>query len=288
MKKEQKKMKKLIRVLKNIYLSSVVNCLIQASLNSVIWEILGQFLVNVSYQKKWMATFTMGIFFVIFNELLLRRWVERKVSKSLIINGFCLEVVFGITRLFAFLKIFIRPKKNLFASSEKEVDRFVQNLTVERILEKKEARLVSKAMAFDEWQAQDFATEWERVIYLTTNLTFPEIQQIYRANFRSNYPVLNEKEELVGVFNYQVFNWIRFQEKFAAWQDYIVEEVSVAPTTKLSQVFSKLQQRNSALAIIQEEGKIRGIITERDILGTLVGKMYDEREQLASDYQHYP
>jgi CBS domain containing-hemolysin-like protein len=48
------------------------------------------------------------------------------------------------------MRIIIKPKRRIFINSEKDVIRFINNLAVENILEKKEAKLIQSAFNFDE------------------------------------------------------------------------------------------------------------------------------------------
>ncbi|CAG8797321.1 19110_t:CDS:2, partial [Racocetra persica] len=138
-----------------------------------------------------------------------------------------------------------KPRKRIFVNSEQDVMRFVNNLTLDRVLEKNEAQLVQAAFRFDDLRVASIATPWEKVVAFNHEMPYPEIQAIHSREFFTRYPILNQKKE-----------------------------------DKLDKVLTKLQTTNSRMAVIQEKKKLLGIITLQDVLSALVGKIKDEKEIL--------
>src|SRR6266513_160911 len=112
-------------------------------------------------------------------------------------------------------------------------------------------------------------------------MTLGKIKQIHSQNFFTRYPVLDEKGNAIGVFNMEIFYWKLITKKEQNWQKHIDKKViCFSPDEKLDKVLTRLQSSNRRLAIVKEEKRIIGIVTLHDVLGTLVGKIGEERETL--------
>lgn len=109
-------------------------------------------------------------------------------------------------------------------------------------------------------------------------MDYHEVQRIHWKHFFTSYPVVNKKKKVIGVFNYEVFNWVQIKEKKAQWQDYITKPVFLLPTVKLDYVLKKLQKKKCQMAIVQKKGLTVGIITLKNILESLVGKIPHDRD----------
>jgi len=44
-------------------------------------------------------------------------------------------------------------------------------------------------------------------------MTYPEIQAIHFQQFFTRYPVVNQKKEIIGIFNMEVFYWRLMKNK---------------------------------------------------------------------------
>lgn len=208
-KKEGRKIKKLIYVLKNISLFFLVNSFCQLFLGLIISElatdITEELLPKMGKSRKFVLLFLFGIIIVIFTETL-PRFLTRKSSEKTILNNIFLEFIYGIIRLFSWLKFIVKPQKKLFVNNEQDVIRFVKNLTLEGILEKKEVRLIEAAFSFDEERVDKFLVSRKKIVFLTLDMDYKTVQEIYLQHFFTNYPVFNDRKKIVGIFNGTVFN----------------------------------------------------------------------------------
>jgi putative hemolysin len=279
-KKEKKKWNKFTFILKNIYLLKVSNSLLQTILSLFVSEYSKDFFKN--YKESWILIIQSFIILLI-TEIFAEYLSSNEIRKEIFLNPIILNSAFYLIKSFSWLRIIIKPKKSLFVNSESELALFAKNLTTDGFLEDKEAKLVEAALNFDERMVENVLVKGRKVVYLRKEMTYQEVQEIYLKYFFSNYPVLDESEKVIGVFNYILFNWVKMKNKDFEWQDHLMKELVLPSSTKLNEAFEKLQKFNSQIAIIEDKEKIVGVITVKEILGTLVGNISDERSSLLLD-----
>lgn len=283
------KFKKLIFILKNGNLLFATICIYQVFLNLFISELFMERIVGEIFKEfgksvyyRWLMILGLGLIITFFNEILSRYLANRSSSQKKILNNFLITFTYSLVRIpYYFFGSIIQSRKKIFANSEQDIIRFINNLTTDNILEKNEARLVQAALKFDELKALSIVTLWKKVIFLDYEMSYSEIQAIHSKHFFTRYPIINKKKEIIGVFNVELFYWKLIKNKEVKWQNYIDKEIVIFDSNdKLDKILTKLKNTNSRLAIVQEKKKILGIITLQDVLGALVGKIRDEREIL--------
>jgi CBS domain containing-hemolysin-like protein len=286
--KDEKNFKKLIFILKNGNLLFATICFYQVFLNIFISDLfmerIGGKILEEFGKTDYRLLMILGLSLLIafFNEIFARYLANRPNSQKKILNKFLITVTYSLIRIpYYFFRSIIKSRKKIFANSEQDIIRFINNLTTDNILEKNEAKLVQAALKFDELKALSIVTPWKKVIYLDHEMTYSEIQTIHSKHFFTRYPIIDKKKGVVGVFNVELFYWKLIKNKEVKWQNYIDKGIVIFDSNeKLDKILTKLKNTNSRLAIVQEKKKLLGIITLQDVLGALVGKIRDEREIL--------
>jgi CBS domain containing-hemolysin-like protein len=286
--KDEGRIKKLIFILKNGNLLFAIICFCQVFLNIFLSQIFMSGIGKPTLKAaglnnyKWGILILLSLLIALVTEIFVRYLANQPSSRKMIFNNFFIDVTYSLIRPpYYFLRPIVKPKKKIFANSEQDIIRFVSNLTTDNILEKNEAKLVQSAFKFDESKVISIFTPWKKVIALKHDMTYSEIQNVHFQQFFTRYPVLNQKKEVVGIFNIEIFYWRLIKNKSVCWQDYIDKKIiRFSPHDKLDKVLAKLQTNGSRLAVIQEKKKLLGIVTLQDVLGALVGKIKQEREIL--------
>jgi CBS domain containing-hemolysin-like protein len=104
------------------------------------------------------------------------------------------------------IRLFTRKsKRKVITNSEKDIMRYIQNLTVDNILEMKEAQLVQAAFKFDDLLAREIMISRQQVICLTENMEYEELKNILLKYSFDCYPVLNKNQKVYGVFDCKLF-----------------------------------------------------------------------------------
>ena len=152
--RKTKKIKKLLFVLKNGQLLSATISFSQVFINFFMSLLAAkmlkeneQFLVKILGEVLFF--FLISLFIALFTEIFVRFLTTKSFSKRMVLNHYFINIAYLISRL-SFFQFIIKPRKRIFVNSEKDVSLFVSNLAAEKILEKKEARLIKAALNFDE------------------------------------------------------------------------------------------------------------------------------------------
>ncbi|MEG7978402.1 MAG: CNNM domain-containing protein [Mollicutes bacterium UO1] len=163
--KDKRRIKKIIFILKNGNLLFAIVCFCQVILNIFMSDI---FVKNVverflqetdlsNYRSLFLLIFSLLI--ALFTEILVRYLAHQTSSRKTIFNNFFVDVTYLLIRPFYYiLQPIVKPKKKIFANSEQDIIRFVNNLTTDNILEKNEAKLVQSAFKFDESKVTSIIT----------------------------------------------------------------------------------------------------------------------------------
>jgi len=98
-----------------------------------------------------MIVVSLSLLIALITEIFARYLASRPGSQKRIFNNFFISVTYSIVRIpYYFLRPIVRPRKKIFINSEKDIIRFINNLTTDNILEKNEAKLIQSAFNFDE------------------------------------------------------------------------------------------------------------------------------------------
>lgn len=280
-KKDQEAMSNLSLILKNNYLLFVSICIIQNILSFFLSKLIENF--SSTRLTTSIVVFILSFFIMIFTEIIPNYIASKEYFKSLVLNKYLLKFVYLITLVFSPLKIFIKERKKFFTHSEEDLIRFINNLTSKEILllEPKEAQLVNLAFSMDDNDIGSVIIPINKTICLYSSMKLDEIKDIYLTKNMSKYPVFDsENGKFLGILNIKglVFSLLRNDFYSEDWKTYINKNIIfLKKDTKLSNALEILKNSRSHISIVKENDKILGIVTLKDILGSLVGKIYDEK-----------
>jgi len=92
-------------------------------------------------------------------EIFARYLANRPGSQKKIFNSFLIDFTYSLIRIpYYFLRPIVKPREKIFVNSEKDIIRFINNLTTDNILEKNEAKLIQSAFNFDELKVISITT----------------------------------------------------------------------------------------------------------------------------------
>src|SRR5205085_5404200 len=154
---DKAKSKKLIFILKNGNLLFAMICVCQVFLNIIISDIfmtgMGEPILGgiEKTNYRWGVLLGLSLLIALFTEIFVRYLATRPSSRKMIFNNFFIGVAYSLIRIpYYFLRSIVKPRKKIFVNSEKDIIRFINNLTTDNTLEKNEAKLVQSAFDFDE------------------------------------------------------------------------------------------------------------------------------------------
>src|SRR5215216_2789384 len=106
-----------------------------------------------------MSITLLSLLIALFTEIFARYLASRPGSQKKIFNNFFIDISYSLVRIpFYLLRPIVRPRKKIFINSEQDIIRFINNLTTDNILEKKEAQLIQSAFNFDERRVDSITT----------------------------------------------------------------------------------------------------------------------------------
>lgn len=283
--RKKKRIKKLIFVAKNNYFLFVGICfmlvIMHVALSSII---LNTFRRYFEWEKdiKTFYEIIIAFFLALVLEIFIRFLADKEIAKKQITNLFFLDPAHFITYLMRkMLKWLIKPKKSFFYKEE-DLIRLMTNLEAENLLEPQEVRLLKAAFNFDEETVGKHFKPRKKIIFLSTEMNFKEVQSIYFKYRYTRYPVLSKVEKdpnIIGIFSFKTFN-LKAKNKDFYWLEFVNRKINYLDVdAKLSKAFEICQETGQHLSIVVNKKKnFIGIITLKDILETLVGKIKDENE----------
>lgn len=118
---------------------------------------------------------------------------------------------------------------------------------------------------------------WREVVFLHTNQTLDQVENIIISSGHTRLPVL-QNQEVVGILNSKEFlALLKTTEK--NWKSLIRPAIILQETDSLLPTLRKMQNQQRHMAIVYQDHEILGIITLEGILEAIVGDIYDENDE---------
>ncbi len=167
--------------------------------------------------------------------------------------------------------------------TEEELITIVEEAETEGGIGEEQSELIQNAIEFNDLDAWDVLTPRVDLVAIDVSTPEKEIAELFRKTGFSRLPVYEDEiDNILGVLNQKDFhNEIYGTKKKVS--EYIKQVVFVAGTIKISVLLKKMQQAKTHIAVVVDEyGGTEGIVTMEDIIGELVGEIYDEHDIQAS------
>lgn len=149
-----------------------------------------------------------------------------------------------------------------------------------------EAELIHNVFEFDDKEVKDIMTHRKNIVSLDGSMSFIDAIEFIIDTGKSRFPVYeNDVDSIIGVLH--IKDAFTFFEKNEVYRssikdiDGLIRPVDFIPeTVNINDLFKKMQSKKSHLAMVVDEyGKISGLIAMEDILEELVGNIEDEHDE---------
>lgn len=183
------------------------------------------------------------------------------------------------------MKMF-KSKENTGITDD-ELITMVEEAETEGNIDEERSELIQNAIEFNELEAYDVITPRVDVEAIEIDEDKCEIARIFLETGFSRLPVYEENmDKIIGVLHQKDFhNFILGADKDL--HDYIMPVVFTPGSVKIAQLFKKLKNAKSHIAIVIDEyGGTEGIVTMEDIIEELVGEIFDEHDVTISKDIH--
>ncbi len=140
-----------------------------------------------------------------------------------------------------------------------------------------EERMIEGVLRFGETVVNEVMTPWSDVVCLRKGVAYAETAAVVGNAGFSRYPVLSrDGEDIVGILSSR--SLFRTGEQ-GAWEEFIEKPVYVPESMKVSDLLRQFQRSRVHMAIvIDEHGKLCGVITIHDLLEKIVGRLAEGSE----------
>ena len=239
-------------------------------------------------------SFTVIIIFVTYVSLIFGELVPKKVALTysepiaLFVAG-PLTLLLKVTRPFvslltrstdffvAMLGINAKKKDPI---SEDEIRVIIGQATTAGVLEKSEEEMVNKIFTLNDQRAQDLMTPITEIVWLSSldepEMTFQKIQD----SPHSHFPVYGKnRDDILGILDIkEVLEQVSMRKNIDL-AAIVHRPLYVLETTKVHDILEQYRERNTHLALVVDEyGKVQGLITLNDIFEAIVGEIPDHEE----------
>lgn len=297
-KKRDKKAKKIKKMLnnENKFLSTIqVGITLSGFLASAFaadsfTELLinkGFYLISYSFTENFLMiiiTFILSYFTLVFGELVPKKIGLTKPIKVAyltidfitIIANFFNPLIILLTKSTELVCEFLNIKEKEISLTENDIKKMIITGSKEGILEEKEKEYILNIFEFTDKTANQIMTPKEKVTYIYINDTTQEIIKKFKKTIFTRFPVLNEKNQVLGFINIKDFIYLHQTQKEITVKNLIRPVLSFKKTEKIDHIFQKMQKKHETFSVIIDKNKFIGILTMEDAIEEIVGNIEDE------------
>ncbi len=281
--------------------NNIVNIAAASSATVLSSSLLGPEWVPVS-------TAVMTILILIFGEILPKTIAkENSETVSLLMGGilsFLVTISYPVVYVFMAMQAFIL---NLFRKNEinptvteDELYTIIEAIESEGVIDGQKSQLMQSALAFDDKTADEVFTPRTDMISIDIELAPEKILDLIFTERYSRMPVFEKNiDNILGILSTKDYlelmikndeppNLKRILEESAnvpKSQRMLKEPIFVHKSQHLPSVLNDMKREQQNLAVVTDDfGGTMGIVTMEDLLEKLVGKIYDEDEDIEQEF----
>lgn len=262
--------------------NNIVNIL-STSISTVLFtEMLGSGGVGV-------ATVVMTVMVLVFGEITPKSFAKSHAEQCALWFAEPISLVIFIlkpvTVIFQVLQNAFKPKVEQPSVTEDELKYIIDEIQEQGVLEEQESDLVRSALEFDEITVDEILIPRVNVVAIEKNTPFEEIKNLFLTEMYSRLPVYEKNiDNIIGVINNKNFFKLANEGKDDI-SDIIQDVIHISDLKLISEALKEMQKNKMHMAVILDQyGGTKGIITMEDIIEELVGEIYDENDEVVSNF----
>ena len=149
-----------------------------------------------------------------------------------------------------------------------------------------EKELVQSALEFNDTTVEDILTPRVNMVAIDEESTPQEVLQIITEEGFSRIPVYSETvDHIIGVVHTRDILQAALLNKNFDIKKLMTEPMYVHRSMKIARLLSEFQRKKVHIAIVMDDyGGTLGIVTMEDVLEELVGEIYDERDEVVTEF----
>ncbi|MBU1220033.1 hemolysin family protein [Myxococcota bacterium] len=211
-----------------------------------------------------------------------RGWARRAATPVFIFS----ILITPLRLLFRYLSDLIvnffggRPTPNENPLSEEAFLQLVEKGKDEGKILDKEGEMIANVFKFGDSRVKNVMTPINRVYTMDISTPFEELSTCFKNGMYSRIPVM-KAGEVVGILHAK--DVLMSAKGSVPVSELIKPPFYVSMNTKCLRLVNEFQNRRIHLAIVlNQHGKMAGLVTMEDLLEELVGEIHDEKERMTS------
>ena len=171
--------------------------------------------------------------------------------------------------------------------TEEEFENLLDTAEDEGVFDENETELLQSALEFTDLDAADILTPRIDVVGFELHDSMEHILQVINEAQFSRFPVYERTiDHVVGILYVKHLLKELVDNKDVTLQDLLLEPAYIPKTMKLHDIMDEFRKHQTHMVIVADEyGGIMGIVTMEDVLEQLVGEIWDENDDIVSDWQ---
>ncbi len=274
-----------------IVLNNIINIILPIIATLISQRVFDE---QYAYIGLFFSTVLLTILLLMFGEILPKLYGKKNPEKMLrTFSGFIIFIVKifkPITFVFITTNNFFRDR--FFKSSdekpevEEEILTMIEESAEEGTIEENEGLLIRNAIEFSEIRVDEILQPKNNMVMVDVELSNEEIYDLIMNDRYSRIPVYQDTTDNIIGLIYERDFLREFVEKKSFDLHKIIREVEFVPDTlKISKLLPQMQkQHNNMVIIVDEYGTVQGLITVEDIIEELVGEIWDEHDEVVTNY----
>lgn len=241
-------------------------------------------------------TMILSFFTLVFGELVPKRLAMKNYEKIAFATIGIIRFIYILTVPFVKLltastnlisKLFGVSEKDEEVVTEEEIKMMVDEGEEKGSIEENERELINNVFEFNDTNASEIMTHRTDVYALSIDMNVNELIEELDEYRYSRIPVYEETiDEIKGILYLKdLLKYVKTKRNIKLKS--IIKPAYFVPRSKpIDELFKELQKNNNQMAIVLDEyGGTAGLITMEDILEELVGDIYDEYDEIESEYE---
>ena len=171
--------------------------------------------------------------------------------------------------------------------TEEELENLLDTAEDEGVIDETETELLQSALEFTDLDATDILTPRIDVVGFEIGDSMDHILEVITETQFSRFPVYERTvDHVVGILYVKHLLKELVEHKDVQLKDLLLEPVYIPKTMRLHDIMDQFKSHQTHMVVVADEyGGIMGIVTMEDVLEQLVGEIWDENDDIVSDWQ---
>ncbi len=286
--KRIKKVNKILNLFKSFNVTLVniliLNTLFNAAIASLSTFVFATFIVN-HHTQAIVSTIGTGIAILILCEMIPKIIAKRNPEAYAIHMVYLWIAIAYLLWPVSYVMQKIKSVNNQALSSEHELLELINTIEEEGLIEKREQKLIESAISFDEKTIMEVVKPLQKTVFLEHDYDQYDYERVFLKHRFSRIPIINQAHTKFEGFLHIKNIGVEFLKENAFSIRKLSQPIAEMDSGfKLDDALFFFQKKRQHLAAVYEERtkKLCGIITIEDVLEELVGKIYDEDDEVGA------